>query len=374
MSPYTLAHPEDVKLLTCVPQYVLATTPDLASFTEHLGGSHDYHHPHFINEKQKSLTQISFIQFLIENCLKIFGEDITCLFGETSVSSDNSDITDITDNSEKVAGQQLTNLTAAPSHLIKISFIQFLIENCLKIFGEDITCLFGETSVSSDNSNITDIIDNSEKVAGSSTEGIFRKSASIKSCRALQKKLNCGDTVNLNEEPMLVISSVLKDFLRNIQGSIFSASLYDKWLDVIDQRNEDDKIKAIQRLLDQLPRANVVFLRYLFAVLRNIEQHSSSNQMTAYNLSVCITPSMLCLSNSGSSENFTKQWMTGITDSTFLEKPGSNSCYLSNSADSRGYENTGKGTTKADETRMSSEKEERRIEPDFEGREYRKQE
>ncbi|DAA28941.1 TPA: rho GTPase-activating protein 17-like [Bos taurus] len=103
------------------------------------------------------------------------------------------------------------------------------------------------------------------------------------------------------------------DFLRNIQGSIFSASLYDKWLDVIDQGNEDDKIKATQRLLDQLPRANVVFLRYLFAVLRNIEQHSSSNQMTAYNLSVCITPSMLCLSNSGSSENFTKQ----VTDIHF---------------------------------------------------------
>nr|XP_019817573.1 PREDICTED: rho GTPase-activating protein 20-like [Bos indicus] len=144
---------------------------------------------------------------------------------------------------------------------------------------------------------------------GPFTEGIFRKSPSIKSCRALKKKLNCGDTVNLNEEPILVIASVLKDFLRNIQGSIFSASLYDKWLDVIDQGNEDDKIKATQRLLDQLPRANVVFLRYLFAVLRNIEQHSSSNQMTAYNLSVCITPSILHLPNSGSSElgNFTKK-------------------------------------------------------------------
>ena len=45
---------------------------------------------------------------------------------------------------------------------------------------------------------------------GPFTEGIFRKSPSIKSCRALKKKLNCGDTVNLNEEPMLVISSVLK--------------------------------------------------------------------------------------------------------------------------------------------------------------------
>ena len=67
------------------------------------------------------------------------------------------------------------------------------------------------------------------------------------------------------------------------------------------------------------------------------------------------------------------QWMTGIRDSTFLEKPGSNICYLSNSADSRGHETTGKGTRKADERGMSSEKEERRIQLHFEGREYRKQ-
>ncbi|XP_055290385.1 rho GTPase-activating protein 20-like [Moschus berezovskii] len=135
------------------------------------------------------------------------------------------------------------------------------------------------------------------------TEGIFRKSASIKSCRALKEKLNSGDKVNLDDESVLVVASVLKDFLlRNIQGSIFSASLYDKWLDVIDQGNEEEKMTATQRLLDQLPRANVVFLRYLFGMLHNIEQHSSTNQMTAYNLSVCIAPSILCLLNSGSSE------------------------------------------------------------------------
>ncbi|XP_055421820.1 rho GTPase-activating protein 20-like [Bubalus kerabau] len=142
---------------------------------------------------------------------------------------------------------------------------------------------------------------------GPFTQGIFGKSASIKSCRALKKRLNCGETVNLKDEPILVIAWVLKDFLRNIQGSIFTDCLYDKWLDVIDQGNKEEKITSTQRLLNQLPRANVVFLRYLFAVLHNIEQHSSSNQMTAYNLSVCITPSLLCLPNSGSSENLTKQ-------------------------------------------------------------------
>ncbi|XP_057560620.1 rho GTPase-activating protein 20-like [Hippopotamus amphibius kiboko] len=136
---------------------------------------------------------------------------------------------------------------------------------------------------------------------GPLTEGIFRKPGSIKSCRALQEKINSGDKVNLDEESVLVAASVFKDFLRNIQGSIFSASLYDKWLGVIDQGNEEEKIAAAQSLLGQLPRANVVLLQYLFGVLRNIEQNSSSNQMTAHNLSVCIAPSILCPPRSGSS-------------------------------------------------------------------------
>uniref|UniRef100_A0A8C3X3F4 Rho-GAP domain-containing protein n=1 Tax=Catagonus wagneri TaxID=51154 RepID=A0A8C3X3F4_9CETA len=145
---------------------------------------------------------------------------------------------------------------------------------------------------------------------GPLTEGIFRKSASIKACKALKEKLDSGDKVTLDDESVLVVASVLKDFLRNIQGSIFSASLYDKWLGVIDQGNEEKKITATKRLLDQLPRANAVLLRYLFGVLSNIEQHSSSNQMTAYNLSVCTAPSIFCPPNSGSSDlenNFTKQ-------------------------------------------------------------------
>uniref|UniRef100_A0A673SMG5 Rho-GAP domain-containing protein n=1 Tax=Suricata suricatta TaxID=37032 RepID=A0A673SMG5_SURSU len=134
------------------------------------------------------------------------------------------------------------------------------------------------------------------------TEGIFRKSANMKSCRILKEKLNSGDKVNLDSESVLVVASVLKDFLQNIQGSVFSSDLYDKWLGVADQENEEEKVTAAQRLLDQLPRVNVVLLRYLFGVLYNIEQHSSLNKMTAYNLSVCIAPSILCSSNSCSSE------------------------------------------------------------------------
>ena len=43
-----------------------------------------------------------------------------------------------------------------------------------------------------------------------SHRGIFKKSASIKSCRILKQKLNSGDRVNLDSESVLVVASVLK--------------------------------------------------------------------------------------------------------------------------------------------------------------------
>ena len=44
-----------------------------------------------------------------------------------------------------------------------------------------------------------------------------------------------------------MLFDLYKDFLRNIQGSIFTDTLYDKWLDVIDQGNEQEKITLTQR-------------------------------------------------------------------------------------------------------------------------------
>ncbi|XP_064439917.1 rho GTPase-activating protein 20-like [Mirounga angustirostris] len=82
---------------------------------------------------------------------------------------------------------------------------------------------------------------------GPLTEGVFRKSANIKSCRVLKKKLNSGVKVNPYSESVHVVASVLKDFLRNIEGSIFLSDLYDKWLSVIDQGNKEEKITAAQR-------------------------------------------------------------------------------------------------------------------------------
>uniref|UniRef100_G1NQG6 Rho GTPase-activating protein 20 n=1 Tax=Meleagris gallopavo TaxID=9103 RepID=G1NQG6_MELGA len=128
---------------------------------------------------------------------------------------------------------------------------------------------------------------------GPSTEGIFRRSGSAKTCKELKEKLDSGAEVDLACESIFVTASLFKDFLRNIPGSILTSQLCDKWVSVMDHGNNEEKIKSIQRLIEQLPRANVVLLRYIFGVLHGIEMRSEENQMNAFNLAICIAPSLL---------------------------------------------------------------------------------
>ncbi|XP_048387986.1 rho GTPase-activating protein 20-like [Stegostoma tigrinum] len=128
---------------------------------------------------------------------------------------------------------------------------------------------------------------------GPFTRGIFRRSANAKACKELREKLNTGAEVHLVCESVFVTAAVFKDFLRNIPGSIFTSDLYDDWLAAVEKRSHEEKIKEIQRLLEQLPKLNALLLRHVFGVLHSIEQQAEENQMNAFNLAVCIAPSIL---------------------------------------------------------------------------------
>ncbi|EMP36448.1 Rho GTPase-activating protein 20, partial [Chelonia mydas] len=111
---------------------------------------------------------------------------------------------------------------------------------------------------------------------GPFTRGIFRRSANAKSCRELKEKLNLGAEVHLACESIFVTASVFKGRFPKSCPQYLCACC-----------------GSTYRLIEQLPRANVVLLRYLFGVLHSIEKQSEDNQMTAFNLAVCIAPSML---------------------------------------------------------------------------------
>ncbi|KAL6100377.1 arhgap20 [Pungitius sinensis] len=129
---------------------------------------------------------------------------------------------------------------------------------------------------------------------GPYTRGVFRRSAGAKACRELRDRLDHRDEdPEIAHQSVFVIAAVLKDFLRNIPGSLLSADLYEQWMEAMGGEEGDERTRAVQRLLRLLPADNLLLLRHVIAVLHCIQGNAQDNQMNAFNLSVCIAPSML---------------------------------------------------------------------------------
>nr|XP_043903796.1 rho GTPase-activating protein 20-like isoform X2 [Solea senegalensis] len=127
------------------------------------------------------------------------------------------------------------------------------------------------------------------------TRGIFRRPAGARAVRELRDSLDAGEfQLPLTCDHVFVIAGVFKDFLRNIPGSLLCCELHEEWMDVLEEEEEEEEqVQDVQRMICRLPRENALLLRHLLALLHGIQGNAHENQMTAFNLSVCIAPSML---------------------------------------------------------------------------------
>ncbi|XP_061697840.1 rho GTPase-activating protein 20-like isoform X2 [Syngnathoides biaculeatus] len=138
---------------------------------------------------------------------------------------------------------------------------------------------------------------------GPYTRGVFRRSAGAKACRELRERLDAGtDDGEIARQSVFVVAAVLKDFLRSIPGSLLCSDFYDQWTGAMDSEGSDDVIGEVHRLLRLLPAENLLLLRHVAAVLYHIQGYAHDNQMNAFNLSVCIAPSMLWAPTPGTPE------------------------------------------------------------------------
>ncbi|XP_063138947.1 uncharacterized protein Tgap1l6 isoform X1 [Rattus norvegicus] len=131
------------------------------------------------------------------------------------------------------------------------------------------------------------------KREGPTTEGVFIIHPSITMCQTIKDKLDSEEEVDMNKLSVHVVSWIFKDFLQNIEGSLMTSKLYDEWIAVTKKVDDEEKLAAVQSLLDKLPSANAVLLRQIFQILYEIKSNSSVNEMSSYNLSVGIAPCLL---------------------------------------------------------------------------------
>eukprot|EP00073_Rattus_norvegicus_P044576 XP_017446712.1 PREDICTED: uncharacterized protein LOC100910852 isoform X4 [Rattus norvegicus] len=131
------------------------------------------------------------------------------------------------------------------------------------------------------------------KKKGPTTKGVFIEPPSTTLFQTVKDKLDSGEEVDIEKQSVHVVAWIFKDFLQNIEGSLMTSKLYDEWIAVTENVNDEEKLAAVQSLLDKMPPENAALLRQLFRILYEIKNHSSINKMSSYHLSVGLAPCLL---------------------------------------------------------------------------------
>lgn len=94
-------------------------------------------------------------------------------------------------------------------------------------------------------SEVLNFGENSRPVSGSPCQTRFCLGGRMNTVKEVRTKLNF--TVGNIFSNFCDLYFLCKEFLRSIQGSVLTSRLYDIWLGVLDQRNEEEKLAAVQR-------------------------------------------------------------------------------------------------------------------------------
>lgn len=87
--------------------------------------------------------------------------------------------------------------------------------------------------------------------------------------------------------------SWLQEFLRSLPNCLLDTRLYNKWVKAVNCENNCESRARIKSLLKKLPEENLLLLRHVLYVLKQIALRSAENKMCSRNLAVCIGPSLL---------------------------------------------------------------------------------
>ncbi|RCH80076.1 hypothetical protein CU098_005683, partial [Rhizopus stolonifer] len=128
-------------------------------------------------------------------------------------------------------------------------------------------------------------------------EGIYRKSGGAAQIRAIQLAFDQGEHINLSDEDEYndigAITSVLKQYFRELPDPLFTFALYDTLIDISSMRHDEHKIEAMKNALSRLPKEHYNTIAMLFRHLYRVFQHADQNRMSIKNLAMVFAPTLM---------------------------------------------------------------------------------
>ncbi|XP_045500115.1 rho GTPase-activating protein 4-like [Colias croceus] len=127
-------------------------------------------------------------------------------------------------------------------------------------------------------------------------QGIFRVSGSQVEMQALRAAFERGEDPLArvrDASDMNSVCGLLKLFLRELRPPLLPPQLQGRLLRVAALPDDAAFARRLREALAVLPPPALLVLRYLFAFLHHLHEHSDANMMDAWNLAICLGPTLL---------------------------------------------------------------------------------
>ena len=136
-------------------------------------------------------------------------------------------------------------------------------------------------------------------------QGVFRVSGSQVEMQALRAAFERGEDPLAGVRDASDINSVcglLKLYLRELRPPLLPPQLQERLLRVAALRDDAAFARRLRDTLAALPLPSLLVLRYLFAFLAHLADHAERNMMDAWNLAICLGPTLLAAWGEGGAQ------------------------------------------------------------------------
>ncbi|XP_046967821.1 rho GTPase-activating protein 4-like isoform X2 [Vanessa cardui] len=140
---------------------------------------------------------------------------------------------------------------------------------------------------------------------GLNHQGVFRVSGSQVEMQALRAAFERGEDPLAGVRDASDINSVcglLKLYLRELRPPLLPPQLQERLLRVAALPDDAAFVRRLRDTLAALPLPSLLVLRYLFAFLAHLTEHADRNMMDAWNLAICLGPTLLAAWGEGGAQ------------------------------------------------------------------------
>ncbi|XP_032717673.1 protein FAM13A isoform X3 [Lontra canadensis] len=126
---------------------------------------------------------------------------------------------------------------------------------------------------------------------GLTQEGLFRVNGNVKVVERLRWKFESGAPVELGKDgDVCSAASLLKLFLRELPGSVVTAALHPRFVQLFQDDRNDAQESSLRDLIKELPDTHYCLLKYLCQFLTKVAKHHVQNRMNVHNLATVFGP------------------------------------------------------------------------------------